>query len=134
MSVKMHGTYIGKTRVKLTHESGAEITTCAPKDNGGDGSLFSPTDLVAASAGACILTVMGLVAERHGIPFEGASFRAEKTMSANPRRIGKLEVEVTISAKLTDEQKKKLEAAAYTCPVKKSLDPAVEVNLRFIYS
>jgi uncharacterized OsmC-like protein len=35
---------------ELTHEpSGAVISTTPPKDNGGDGSSFSPIDLVGAA-------------------------------------------------------------------------------------
>jgi len=131
MSVKMEGTYVGQTRVRLTHESGMEITTCAPKDNGGDGSLFSPTDLAAAATGACILTIMAQVAEREGIEFEGARFACEKSMASSPRRIGKIVLELHVPGSITDKQRKKLEIAAENCPVKRSLDPAVEVEIRY---
>ncbi len=62
MSVRMKGSSTGATTVELVHESGATITTMAPKDNGGDGSTFSPTDLCAVSLGACGTTIMSLLA------------------------------------------------------------------------
>jgi len=133
MSVKMEGTYVGNTRVRLTHESGAEITCCAPKDNGGDGSLFSPTDLTAAATGACMLTIMAKVAERDGIPFEGARFTVEKIMNPTPRRIGKLVLEIRVPGEVSEKQRRKLEIAAATCPVKRSLDPAVETEIRYVW-
>jgi putative redox protein len=131
MSVKMEGTYLGHTRVKLVHESGAEIVTCAPMDNGGDGTLFSPTDLAAAATGACILTIMAFVAEREKIPFEGTRFTLEKDMQSPPRRIGRLSIDLHLPGGLTEAQKKKLEAAAEGCPVKRSLDPSIEHRIAY---
>ena len=86
----MSGRYLGHLKVELEHgPSGAKITTAAPVDNQGDGSSFSPTDLCAASLGACMLTVMGIVAERDGIDFSTCRFTLEKHMQTDPRRIAK---------------------------------------------
>ena len=131
MSVKIEGTYTGQTQVRLVHESGEEVITCAPKDNGGDGSHFSPTDLTAAAVGACVLTIMAQVAEREGIKFEGVRFVLEKVMETSPRRIGWIILDLHLPGGLTETQKKKLEAAAETCPVKRSLHPDVETQLRY---
>ena len=77
MGIFISGTYQGEKKVRLVHEdSGAVITTAAPKDNNGDGSSFSPTDLFTSSLGACMLTIIGIVAERDGIDIEGSHFRA----------------------------------------------------------
>jgi len=65
--------YDGQLRCTLTHgPSGSVIETDAPTDNHGKGERFSPTDLVAAALPACIMTIMGIVAERHGIALRGA--------------------------------------------------------------
>ena len=63
MAVVIQGRTTGPTSTELTHgPSASVIRTAAPKDNGGDGSAFSPTDLCAASLGACATTIMpGLV-------------------------------------------------------------------------
>ena len=62
MAVEITGRYVGNLKVELTHEpSGAVLTTAAPKDNQGDGSSFSPTDLLATSLGACMLTLIAIV-------------------------------------------------------------------------
>jgi putative redox protein len=42
------------------------IRTDNPLDGERDPEAFGPTDLVAASVGTCILTVMGIVARRRG--------------------------------------------------------------------
>ena len=59
--------YLGELRTQATHlESGTIIYTDAPKDNQGLGSCFSPTDLLATSLGACMLTIMAIAAKTHG--------------------------------------------------------------------
>jgi putative redox protein len=134
MAVEITGTYTGKLKMELTHgPSGAQLKTAAPVDNQGDGSSFSPTDLVAAALGSCIVTTMAIVAEREGIDFTTASFRIEKHMQSDPRRIAKLPVEVHMPAGLSADQRKKLERTGHTCPVHKSLLPEVEQEIRFVY-
>jgi uncharacterized OsmC-like protein len=134
MAVEITGSYAGNKKVRLQHgPSGAEIGTAAPLDNNGDGSSFSPTDLVAAALGACMVTVMAIVAERDGIPYDGVDFVVEKHMRADPRRIDKLPVTLRMPAGLTPEQRVKLERTALTCPVHRSLLPEIEKEVRFVY-
>ena len=67
MSVVITGSYIGQKKVELHHEpSGSIIVTEAPRDNGGEGKSFSPTDLVGAAFGSCVMTTIAIVAERSG--------------------------------------------------------------------
>jgi putative redox protein len=134
MAVEITGTYTGNLKMELTHgPSGAKLKTAAPVDNKGDGSSFSPTDLVAAALGSCIVTTMAIVAEREGIDFTTASFRVEKHMQNEPRRIARLPVEVHMPPGLTPDQRAKLERTAHTCPVHKSLLPEIEAEIRFVY-
>ena len=134
MSVEIECKYSGALTVQNTHlPSGSIIQTTAPKDNGGTGELFSPTDLMGASIGACMLTIMGIVADRHGIQMEGVTVNVTKEMNANPRRIKRLTCLFTLPFSYTDKEKKLLEAAADGCPVKKSLHPEVEIDCRFNY-
>ena len=135
MTVEIKGQYEGDLRVKLTHgPSGSILETDAPIDNQGKGSRFSPTDLVVAALGSCMMTIMGIIAKRDGIKFEGSSFRSEKYMSENPRRISKIVLEFYMPKGLTDEQKRKLEKAAHTCPVHHSLLAEIEKDIKFTYS
>jgi uncharacterized OsmC-like protein len=134
MAVEITGRYVGNLKVEMTHgPSGAVIRTAAPVDNQGDGSSFSPTDLASASLGACMLTLIGIVGQRDGLDLTGLSFRLEKHMASNPRRIGAIPVTIQMPAGLTPEQRKKLETAALTCPVHKSLSEEVEKPVRFVY-
>ena len=134
MSVAMSGTYEGKLKVKLDHgPSGTSIMTAAPVDNNGDGSSFSPTDLVAAALGACMLTIVAMVAERAGISTEGLAFRCEKHMNSSPRRIGSIPIVLTMPKGLSAADRSKLERAALTCPVHHSLLEEIEKQVTFEY-
>lgn len=120
--------YLGDLRVESVHnQSGAKIVTDAPSDNHGKGEAFSPTDLCAAALGACAMTIIGLYAENHGVDVKGTEMEITKTMSADPRRIGKLEVIFNMPDRpYTEKQKASIERAAHTCPVHLSLHPDME--------
>lgn len=130
MSVSISGKLTSSTGTELRHgPSGALLETTAPKDNGGDGSRFSPTDLCAASLGACATTTLSLYATRSGIPVTGVTFEIEKHMTQEPpRRIAKLVARYRIASPCGDEDFKKLVNAGKTCPVRLSLHPDVVVE------
>lgn len=125
--------YEGELRCAATHgPSGRELHTDAPVDNHGKGESFSPTDLVATALGACMLTIMGISAERHGIRLSGARAQVEKRMVSEPkRRIGGLEVVLALPGGLEEKHQRMLERAALACPVHASLHPEVEIPVRF---
>ena len=131
--VEVQIAYQGNLRCQARHmESGNTMVTDAPKDNHGKGESFSPTDLVGTALGTCMLTIMGIQAERMGVDLGGTTVIVQKEMIADPlRRIGKLAVQFNIPAKLGAEDRQKLENAARTCPVHKSLSPAVQVPITF---
>lgn len=134
MAVEITGRYTGHLKTELTHgPSGAVLPTAAPVDNQGDGSSFSPTDLVAAALASCMVTTLAIVAERDGIDLSGVSFRVEKHMAGDPRRIAGLPVEIHLPADLPAAERAKLERAAHTCPVHRSLLPEIDKEVRFVY-
>ena len=68
----MSGIYLGGLRTQDTHQkSGNQIITDAPPDNKGKGEAFSPTDLVCAALNSCMMTLMGMMAEREAIDMTG---------------------------------------------------------------
>jgi len=135
MAVEIRGEYLGGLKMELTHgPSETSIRTAAPKDNQGDGSSFSPTDLLASALGACMVTTMAIVALRERIPFSGAGFWLEKQMSSDPRRVSTVPVRIRMPDNLLPEQRERLEQAALTCPVARSLSPDVEQRVEFVYT
>ena len=133
-------TYLGNLRTQATHlQSGTSILTDAPTDNQGKGEAFSPTDLVATALGSCIITTMGIVANRDGFNFSGSSMEITKVMATEaPRRIARIEIKITMQtdSELDDTTKAKYVRVAHTCPVAISLHPdllqdvAIEFRVR----
>ncbi|MBP6532051.1 MAG: OsmC family protein [Bacteroidia bacterium] len=128
--------YLGELRTEAEHvSSGEKIITDAPVDNHGKGEAFSPTDLMSASLGSCMMTLMGIAARTHEIPFENIGCKITKVMAANPRRVHEIVVEFDMGAtQYTDKQKAILSNAAKTCPVALSLHPDLKQTVSFIYS
>lgn len=133
--VKMTGTYTGEKHCTTEHgPSKRVLETDAPKDNQGRGESFSPTDLVATALGTCMLTTMAIMAERNGINVTNSRMSVEKEMTAAPRKIGRLMTVLELPKSLTPEWRQRLEAAAMSCPVAKSLHPDVKIPVNFIYN
>lgn len=135
MMVTIQFEYQGDLHCKAVHgPSGTELSTDAPKDNQGRGESFSPTDLIATALGTCMLTVMGIMAHTLSIDIAGATATVEKEMRTTPSRmIASLSVKIHVPHSLSPENKQKLERAAHTCPVHKSLHPDVQMPIEFIW-
>lgn len=126
--------YLGELRTEATHtQSGSRIITDAPTDNNGRGEAFSPTDMVAAALGSCMLTIMDLSARRMGIDLNGTRVSITKTMASDPRRIEAISADFYIPAEPDDKQRVILERSADTCPVAKSLHPELRQVMNFHY-
>lgn len=127
-------TYQEGLRTVCKHiRSGSTFITDAPPDNHGKGEFFSPTDLTATSLATCMLTVMGIYAEKNGISLDGARAEVTKFMANDPRRIIKAKVELFMPEKIPQAERKKLEDIAINCPVAKSLHPSIEQEVIFHY-
>lgn len=139
MAVEINVVYEGQLHCSATHgPSQTKLTTDAPKDNMGKGESFSPTDLVATALATCIVTTMGIVAQRNKLDLSGTTVHVEKHMITEPiRRIGRLPVTLTVpkekAAKLSETDRQKLENAAKHCPVHASLHPDIDSPIQFVY-
>jgi putative redox protein len=127
--------YQGDLHCRAVHgPSGTELATDAPVDNQGRGESFSPTDLVATALGSCILTILGIQARTLNLDITGTTATVEKEMTATaPRRIQRLAVKVHVPSTPSPEDRQRLENAAHTCPVHRSLHPDVEKPIEFIW-
>lgn len=125
--------YKGGLRTLMTHlDSGNQVVTDAPKDNHGNGEYFSPTDLMATSLAACMLTTMGIKAMQMGIELKGTKASVTKVMASDPRRIARIEVIIEFPDLELDEKSQViLRNTAERCPVAVSLHPDVEQVVEF---
>ena len=121
----------GELRCEATHHgSGAVLITDAPIDNAGKGEEFSPTDLLATSVATCMLTIMGITAKSRNWSIEGSTADVEKQMTkSGPRKVEKLRVHLKLPQQLSNEQRSLLQRVAEQCPVKRSLDPSIHLEL-----
>ena len=131
----MTSKYLGGLRTEDTHlKSGRTIITDAPPDNNGKGEAFSPTDLVCAALSSCMMTIMGILAEREKIELSGLKSDIVKIMASNPRKISEIQISFSHSNLIaTDVQKEKLKKAALTCPVALSLSESIKQTITFAF-
>lgn len=126
--------YLGQLRTESEHvKSGTKIITDAPPDNHGKGEAFSPTDLLATSLGVCMITIIGINAEKNGWSIDGAEWKVTKIMADNPRRVSEIIVELNFKGEYTDQQKRLIEYTTKNCPVALSLHPDLKQTIVISY-
>jgi putative redox protein len=134
---QMEVKYLGDLRTEGTHlKSGIKIITDAPVDNQGKGEAFSPTDLTAFSLASCIITTLGIQANKNGWNIDGAQADVEKIMTSTaPRKIAGIRVKLTFPATAPKdaETRATLQKIAESCPVALSLHPDLKQEIELIY-
>jgi uncharacterized OsmC-like protein len=77
-------------------------------------------------------TVIGIVAARKNINVDGMKVVVRKHMSENlPRRIAKLELELSMPLPADHAERELLEQAGRGCPVHHSIHPGIEVVMNW---
>ena len=71
---------------------------------------------------------MAIAVEKKGIKILGATAIVKKTMTNNPRRIAKIDIDLTFPRQYDKKTKTILERAAQNCPVHHSLSESIEKN------
>lgn len=128
--------YTGDLRTLARHiQSGNTLITDAPTDNQGKGEAFSPTDLLAAALGSCMLTIMGIAARTHGFNIDGTRAEITKVMAVNPRRVEEIIIHLYFPpVPYSDKEKRIIENSAYSCPVYLSLNEKLKKDIHFHFS
>ena len=135
MAVRINGGLVDGLTGTHTHgPSGDTLQTTAPKDNGGTGEHFSPTDLLATSLGSCMVTIMALAAKKHDLNIDGTTFDVDKHMTSEaPRRVAQLDVAIHVPIELSEEMQQTLSNAGKGCPVCRSLSPDIKIDVQFTF-
>jgi uncharacterized OsmC-like protein len=125
--------YEGNLRTRAKHTlSGEIIITDAPVDNQGKGEAFSPTDLLAAALGSCMLTIIGIAACRYNFSIDGTKISITKIMATNPRRVDEVIIDFHFPDNSYSEKNKTIiRNAALKCPVSLTLHPDVRQTINF---
>jgi len=127
MTLKAHS----NLRMETHHTpSGEVIQTDVPVTSGGRGEYFSPTDMVGAALLSCIVTTMGVVANKIGVDLSGTTGAVEKTYRTDkPHLIAGLKVTVNVPLDPDADTKAKLERAAGNCPVHHALSGDIQKDI-----
>lgn len=128
-------THLGELRTEVLHvRSQQRFITDAPVDNQGRGEAISPTDMLAASLAACMITTMDIKAKAKGIALRNLSASVVKHMAADPRRVLRVEVLLELDGEgLSEEDRSLMERTAHECPVALSLHPGIVQAVQFKY-
>lgn len=127
--------YESGLKTEATHVlSGTKIFTDAPVDNNGQGSSFSPTDLLSTSLACCMITLAGIKSQKNGFELGKIESNVFKTMGVDPRRVVKIKVELFFGQDFKPSEKEIIEEAVYNCPVAKSLHPEIIQEIHFHYN
>lgn len=126
--------YKGNLRTEITHlQSGSKIITDAPLDNNGKGEAISPTDMIAAGLGSCMLTIMGMAADAHGFDIVGTEMEITKVMGNAPRRIVEIQIIFNFPHDYEEREKRFIENAVKSCPAEHSLHPDIKRVITYNY-
>ncbi|MBK6341960.1 MAG: OsmC family protein [Flavobacteriales bacterium] len=130
-----HINHLGELRTEVIHvRSQQRFLTDAPVDNQGRGEAISPTDMLAASLAACMLTTMDIKARAKGIALRNMRASVVKHMAADPRRVSRVEITIELDGEgLSSDDRSLMEHTAHNCPVALSLHPGLLQDLRFSY-
>lgn len=133
MAVRIDSEKVDYINIKSTHApSKTSLNTDAPVDNGGKGSSFSPTDLLATAYLSCMLTIIDLTCKKHATETNSKGSVA-KVMGINPRRITELNISINLSSALPKGIRNEIEKAAKTCPVAMSVSSDLKASVEFTY-
>ena len=87
---------------------------------------------MATSLATCMITVMGIKARSLGLVLDGTKIDILKTMKAEPRRVGGIELTFHLPESLNNVDPAKrdiLKNTGITCPVQLSIHPDIEVKI-----
>ena len=79
----------------------------------------------------CIMTIIGIRAEKKGIDISSMYGSVEKTMHQNPRRVGRLEIIIKLPNNINPKDREWLIQQGCECPVCHSVNQTMEVEITF---
>jgi ribosomal protein S12 methylthiotransferase accessory factor len=97
-----------------------------------DGSAPSPFQLFLASLGTCAGFYIANFCTSRGLPLDGISIRQRMEPDEGGKRIGRVLIDVTLPPDFPEPSREPLLRAARSCTVKKHLEQAPAVEVRFV--
>jgi putative redox protein len=113
----------GTLRQEVVIDGKHRLVTDEPVRLGGEGSGPAPHELFPAALAACISTTLVVYARTKGWDLGDVQVAVDYDNRSTPRRF---EVAIELGGELTDEQLRRLERVAASCPVRRSVEAGIE--------
>jgi putative redox protein len=115
----------GTLRQEVLIDGQHRLITDEPARVGGDGSAPAPHELLPAALAACISTTLVMYARTKGWDLGDVSVAVDYDNQSTPRRF---EIGVELGGDLTEDQLRRLEKVAASCPVRRSIEAGIEFH------
>jgi putative redox protein len=99
------------------------LLTDEPERVGGEAGGPAPHELLPAALAACVSTALVMYARTKRWELGEVSVAVDYDNRSTPRRF---DVAIELSADLTDDQLRRLEKVAESCPVRRSIEVGIE--------
>src|SRR6476469_9932899 len=113
----------GTRRQEVVIDGRHRLVTDEPQHLGGEGSGPAPHELFPAALAACVSTTLVMYARTKGWDLGDVQVAVDYDNRSTPRRF---EVAIELGGELTDEQLRRLEKVAASCPVRRSVEAGIE--------
>jgi putative redox protein len=118
-------TISGTLRQEVVIDGKHRLITDEPERLGGDGSAPAPHELLPAALGSCVATTLVMYARTKGWDLGSVSVAVDSDIESTPRRF---DVSIELGGELTDDQLRRLEKVAASCPVRRSIEAGIEFH------
>jgi putative redox protein len=113
----------GTLRQHILIDGKHHLVTDEPEAVGGDGSAPSPHELLPAALASCVSTVLVMYGRTKGWDLGDVDVEVDYDNVSAPRHF---DVRISFTGDLTEEQLRRLEKVAETCPVRRAMEAGME--------
>lgn len=113
----------GTLRQEVVIDGAHRLVTDEPERLGGEGSGPAPHELLPAALASCVSTTLVTYARTKGWELGELSVEVDYDNESTPRRF---EIAIELGGDLTDDQMRRLEKVAASCPVRRAIETGVE--------
>lgn len=110
---------------------GNEVIVDDTIEAGGPGDGFRPSELLMGALAACMSGTMLNFARNQSIPVDSIRVHVEDETADHPDRIGRLVIDMHISASASDRQVASLQRVAESCKIHNTLERSPHMDLTF---